>query len=1161
MQNNSYSNTFSKIYQLQKLIKVQRNQSSACIYPTYIYLFNHILFLVKELKLTLTREITNIYRSIFNNKLKITEFFDKLENNKECTYYITKKFKLQVYTEPILKYIHKHQNCAFQLLCLANNDPIAIQEISSLIINLLPKNIYSTNSLHNEFLIILTRCLLEEVNKLETTGDYKHFLKAKNGTYYLLKTLYTREDIIEYFKQILHFTLTYIDYTERKNKFVFELEQLDKNLEQLEKRRKEEKTRKSLTNTKLSSSMFTDERETMNNTNVFKLCFNLQECISQDVNFHNLTSINIESNSNLLNEDEESNEDIEFFFGAYFGDNALTDKDNTTHSTASTLTFRQFMTEYVPDKKVSDFDKLISETTDPTIIEYLKMRKEIHIKNSSLYSNDSVIDIFYSHQEPNKIFELYGRNFCIVLRLIEEIVIQLKQNIDKIPSIIRFLCKIIEIALKQKFPNIKEYELIPFLGTILFEKIMKPIFFMPHYFGLIDSATLLPETRYNTEIIYKIMEKFYQCELFESKVDCYYTFFNVFFIEKMSIFVNFFRKILSNTKLPEVIEKFINPKKYNFNPDTYIYNYFEDNPSLYQRESLCLYSPKQLLELLKIINSNQTQLFVGDPKTCNVISKGIGILNKNMKEIISTVENSAKQNVQVFKVFRIIDTLPLYDNMENFLDNNIYSKSQGNNNDIILKAKKDFCSCLNNIIDLSQCSSIKRELLNTEELLSILKTISSLSSNNLCNSIYLRWEIHSLKENILNFPLDFKVNDYSLFYSEIEKDLNNNMKNVYTYFSIMADYRETVRYLTKELNGIDNILKSFRRESISKEVVNIIENESVKVVIGLKKESKNCTKLIINPKPDKKKSTLQLCSTIQEFYENFPNLNNHLSHESDIFKKMNEIELLNAFEIYFELIKETLEKIYGDKGLNKFETFFKHEIKQINQTQVCCLDDSFSSETDINIPMCQQNTITLKERTISILFQNLIDYLMEQLYTKLFPNDPTEQDINFYNACEVLSLKKITDIDPTATLDCSDSIISAIECIHRFEKAYSPNEKALQLTTMLNLIKNKIQYIKGGAIAPDEYLPYVWYSIIKAKPKLFCSNMEYLKLFGGKNYDYIYTSINTIEQQIDEFLREDFERVRLFSTKNSSKRSMNNIKNKSQNFHSKNLKDKSSTYY
>ena len=38
---------------------------------------------------------------------------------------------------------------------------------------------------------------------------------------------------------------------------------------------------------------------------------------------------------------------------------------------------------------------------------------------------------------------------------------------------------------------------------ILFDKIMKPIFFMPHYFGLIDSATLLPETRYNTEIIYK----------------------------------------------------------------------------------------------------------------------------------------------------------------------------------------------------------------------------------------------------------------------------------------------------------------------------------------------------------------------------------------------------------------------------------------------------------------------------------------------------------------------------------------------------------------------------------------------------------------------------------------------------------------------------------
>jgi hypothetical protein len=236
---------------------------------------------------------------------------------------------------------------------------------------------------------------------------------------------------------------------------------------------------------------------------------------------------------------------------------------------------------------------------------------------------------------------------------------------------------------------------------------------------------------------------------------------------------------------------------------------------------------------------------------------------------------------------------------------------------------------------------------------------------------------------------------------------------------------------------------------------------------------------------------------------------------------MDEIELLNAFEIYFELIKETLEKIYDHKGLNKFETFFKHEMKQINQTQVCCLDDSFSSETDMNIPMCQQNTITLKERTISVLFQNLIDYLMEQLYTKLFPNGPTEQDINFYNACEVLSLKKITDIDPTATLDCSDSIISAIECIHRFEKAYSPNEKALQLTTMLNIIKNKIQYIKGGAIAPDEYLPYVWYSIIKAKPLRFVTNLEYISRFKIAKYEYAIASVKTILAQFKNLKKEE----------------------------------------
>ena len=1043
---------------------------------------------MNELKQTLTQEIMKLYRSIFKSKMQISQFFGKLERIKECEYVFVKQFKYQIYSEPILKYISQHQNCAYQILLNAPENSDSIKELSSLIINLFPRNIYSINSLNDEFLIILTRCLLNEINKLQSKNDIQNFLINRNGAYYLLDTLYTREDIIEYFKQILHFPLTYIDYNERGNSFVFDLTNLDKRLKKLINKRLEEKELQ-------KKKSLNEKKKTKEST------------------------LSLDKSQSFYEDNSDSSLEISYFENYYSVTDGYDSED------LSIITLPQFVKEYIPDIQQSEFDRLLSEEKDPAIKEYLEMRQEKHFQNASAYSNNNILSIMFTHENPNKIFEVYARHFCIVLRLIEEIIGQLEQNIDKIPTIIRYLCKIIEISLKKKFPDIKEYELIPYLGDVLFDKIMCPIFCMPHYFGLIDSIRLLQETSFNIKIIYKIMQKFYRCELFETSSDCNLTFFNLFFIKKMNIFIRFFRKILTTTKLPSIIEKFIDPSKYNFDPNTYVYNCFKENPKTKQIEKCCLYSPNQIVQLLNVIEGKENIIFGGEEKKILVISKGIEMLNRNKHDLNNIIQENQKKNIQEFKVFYTREVDPLYEQMEGFLENKIHSKPTCEKEEVILKAKESFCSCLNDIIDLSQCSAMKTELLNTEELITMLERISSLSSNNLCNSTFLKWESHSLKQHLQKLPIDYKVNDYSLFYSELTNELHNSMKLIHTYFEMMANYRENIRYLKKTLIDTEEILLSFRKETIANEVNDFVENANVCVEMGFKTLFGKVTKFEIKEKVDQKKSKMVVCSNIRDFYESFPNMNDKISYGKNMFNKMKELKIGQAFETYFKLISQILREEYYERGFDRFERYIKKDKQLQPQTiKSTAKDLSFMSEDDddkINLPSKE----LIKEKLMSVLLQNVTNNIMEHMYFKLFPKLPSEEDIDFYESCLGLVNKTITDIDKHAVYDCSDCMFSAVECVNRFEKAYSPNEKGLQLSNLVGLIRNKIQYLKGGIIAPDDYLPYIWFVIIKAKPRNFISNMNYLKYFAGEHFEFAHSTVNTIVSKIGDFIMEDLRKT------------------------------------
>ena len=63
--------------------------------------------------------------------------------------------------------------------------------------------------------------------------------------------------------------------------------------------------------------------------------------------------------------------------------------------------------------------------------------------------------------------------------------------------------------------------------------------------------------------------------------------------------------------------------------------------------------------------------------------------------------------------------------------------------------------------------------------------------------------------------------------------------------------------------------------------------------------------------------------------------------------------------------------------------------------------------------------------------------------------------------------------------------------------------------------------IHRGEITLDDTIPYIWYSIIKAKPLRFVTNLEYISTFKIAKYEYAIASVKTILAQFKNLKKEE----------------------------------------
>ena len=136
------------------------------------------------------------------------------------------------------------------------------------------------------------------------------------------------------------------------------------------------------------------------------------------------------------------------------------------------------------------------------------------------------------------------------------------------------------------------------------------------------------------------------------------------------------------------------------------------------------------------------------------------------------------------------------------------------------------------------------------------------------------------------------------------------------------------------------------------------------------------------------------------------------------------------------------------------------------------------------------------KKELSEIIYDIENYIFSLLYDKLFPSEPTKDDIFFYKKCSRLSFLKPENVVEKKNIIDDNLINKAIEYLNDIDDELTPVDKIKNCEKVIEIIQNSINFISGKReLGVDDVIKPLIYTIIKAKPKHMCSNYQYCELY------------------------------------------------------------------
>ena len=909
------------------------------------------------------------------------------------------------------------------------------------------ENILSSYYIEDNLMYVLTMLLEDEINSLTSINQDENFLN-NTPCGCLLEELKRKNDIQEFFKTIIFDAVEDLEVNYSLYRFNFNISSLT-----------EDYRRQSV-----------KEPRSKRKTNIDEAYLKYPKDVGRS------DSISLEETNNIFRNKKKMKSEQE-----------------------------NFNQKYIPSLDKNTLQKTIDGfKNNKKMYDYCNSKLEDCNLNNDIFSNKKFLENLYKCDYSDQLLLKYQNYFTIVITFIDSLLDKIIQNFHLLPYSVKCLCKIISMLISKKFPSINETEKNAFVAKFFFGKLLIPILANPAIEAFLSKFIISENTKKNLCIICKIISKFSSGHFYKSNTEtCDYTPYNWYFIEKMENLFNIFDHI-TKVILPSFIEKFINKEL----PPDYEYDYFKENPDEdINYRSIC-YNLDQGKALLNAMSKCKDKIFTGK-KTMGLqktMEKLVSDINQQLLQSILDSEKNDKRTSSIShqKIskkekdkdkeqekdkdkeqeppklhFFLIKTLLTNDRYKDLF--NIEPKETPNfsinelkiipnkdeeetikkNN--IIKVKNFFCSLLYNYNKLVKTDFDEGTTKNTETILNELNIFMKSSNFVVDGSIPSEWYVKSLLEYLQKIPEELSKNDCEQLYNEIEKDVNNSIKqlDIEALSVIMGKLKFAKRGLTyykvsRELL-IDIKLNEETKDIIEKEFFpveikfvfdpdNDIGNFEITPCNFKEKDRYNPEKI----KAYEKSKKCKLCTTINDFTKKFPNLVKYQElQDADIFEIQKNLAFPRKINSYISLIKSYLDK-RGIKGLN-------------------------------------------------LIIQKIYDYIMSKIYDKIYPVEPFEEDNKIFQQSVRLSWTEPKHFIKAKRKFVFGSFLTKVKGYFKLiDSEKSPTKKIYNMNEIFNTIGFLLRFNGVGSDAGvDDQLPILNYAFVKAQPLRMYSNVKYIELYIG----------------------------------------------------------------
>lgn len=938
---------------------------------------------------------------------------------------------LNFYIPKFLNYLWKEPELVAKLLSNIDNKSI-IDLLANFFCNKFYLNILSSSFVENNLLYIISLMLNKEINELNSINQIDEFLN-QTPCGYILSKLKSKNDIQIFSKNVFENLIEKIEMTCSEKKFNLDILNLKNDIEDLEK-----------------NLMKKNGNEYSNDYILINLDNSIELEKEKEIDFY-------------LNDLKKKNtEKINLFNKKYL---EKLDKNK----------FMKYAKDYENNKEMKDY-----------FLKYINYNSNDN--NISLFNTEKFLEKICKLKDYLITFILYTNDFFKIIDLIDLFIDSFINNMKILPYYIKCICKIISILIKNKFPNIIKAEVNAFISKFLFVNLFLPIFKHPNKI-YIKNFLISNNIEHNLKLIFKIFKELSLGRLYNNDENQFIlTPFNLYFIEKMPKIFDLYEKV-TKIEIPEFIDKLINGKL----PENYKYEYFNENPDeIVCHRSIC-FKISDIICLIENMDKCKDILFsdIDDSKNKILSKKSNKSTKKELYKILNKLSSKYYKelitNININKNFQIIilkngkdsviehillfkDLLinPKFENLFNveqksspfFINelNKIENDEDIKKNNII-KAKNYLYSILYGFKKLNELDFSEKD--NILDILKEIKIMSKSTEFITDTALPYEWYINSLLDNLEKIPKELSDNDYELFYEELEKDIIHSKEIID--IDIMGEFYEKLENAKKHIDFYNHVKDIIIDTNLSGKVKKIIEKKytTIEIEFIYNNEEKKFNIYYPNDTRDNKKkdfNNIKSCSTIIEFINSFPDLNN-----------LNTSEKIGVLNVIKEL---NIPKI-----INDYINFIYNII-----------------DIDESLLLDEYKLIKVK----------IYEYIFDKLSDKFYPSNYTDTDNLIYKNCVKLSWTEPMHFIKNPKNNNFDSFINDIkQSFIQFEKEKSPLKKYNIIINIFKIILKFHNFNGEKDIVPaaDDNISILLYIFTKIMPKKIHSDIEYIELFIKENIE------------------------------------------------------------